>query len=311
MDPTITPELIRSSRDDATVLVHHVDYILSSSARIEKTLANQTDFDALNEKQQKRWRLALFWFVDSFNDLKEKWDSITAPTGELLEWFEAAQPAETFMGRACASRIQFAHDLARDILDAPGITRWPSAESGDSELFHASFNPHDIASSDVKMIVAMATKIAKCAQYAKNDSRMLDKGIRVEAAKSLKRLASNILHQNHALATNEISEKEEYTDDHCPVELTGQHKPIWILGKDVPALTATKYAVIQTLINAYPHSVSKYDLEKKSGSPDAVNVLKRIRQSHTQWNKVIRLAGKPFGGYAIVRPTPKSTEVPH
>jgi hypothetical protein len=60
--------------------------------------------------------------------------------------------------------------------------------------------------------------------------------------------------------------------------------------------------VIQALIEVFPATLTKDQLILRSGHSDAVNVLKRLVTSDSDWADVIKLAGKPRGGYALRNP---------
>ena len=91
------------------------------------------------------------------------------------------------------------------------------------------------------------------------------------------------------------------TESACPVQLDAPGKPVRVLGKP-KELTSAQYNVVQTLVEAYPNTVTKDHLANRSGHVDAVNTLKRLARKDDTWAKVIKLAGRTGGGYGLTCP---------
>jgi hypothetical protein len=91
-------------------------------------------------------------------------------------------------------------------------------------------------------------------------------------------------------------------DSACPVVIRNEDiGDVDVLG--VPkSLMPAQLHVIQALIEVFPATLTKDQLILRSGHSDAVNVLKRLVTSDSDWADVIKLAGKPRGGYALRNP---------
>ncbi len=72
-----------------------------------------------------------------------------------------------------------------------------------------------------------------------------------------------------------------------------------VRGKRKGRLTLPRYNVVEALLAASDDGLSKDSLARESGHSDAVNILKRLAESDTDWKAVIKLAGKPGGRYRI------------
>jgi hypothetical protein len=72
-----------------------------------------------------------------------------------------------------------------------------------------------------------------------------------------------------------------------------------VLGNAKGVLTPAQHNVVQALLDAGPAGLDKKQLVKKSGHGDAVNVLKRLKESDANWGKVIQMAGQAGVGYRI------------
>jgi hypothetical protein len=74
-----------------------------------------------------------------------------------------------------------------------------------------------------------------------------------------------------------------------------------VRGKEVPRLSGPRYNVVKALSDAWPGSLSKDELVRKSGHSDAVNILKRLHGNERtpDWASAIELAEDPGVGYRI------------
>lgn len=76
-------------------------------------------------------------------------------------------------------------------------------------------------------------------------------------------------------------------------------RPI-VLGKEKKPLTREQYQVVKALIDAGPIiGLSKDELTTRSKTGDARNILRRLRDSDSDWAAVIHFAGVRGGGYRI------------
>jgi hypothetical protein len=83
----------------------------------------------------------------------------------------------------------------------------------------------------------------------------------------------------------------------CPVELGRMEDPVRINGAEYERLRYTQYRVVEALCKAWPRALSKPELERNSGSGDAVKVLKRLCEKFPHWKEVVAVAGQKGGGY--------------
>ena len=77
-----------------------------------------------------------------------------------------------------------------------------------------------------------------------------------------------------------------------PVVLRGPLLKPLVLGVEAVRLTDAQYDVIQALLDAGPNGLGKDELDQSSGRTEARKILTRLRDSDSQWAKVIRMAGK-------------------
>jgi hypothetical protein len=87
-----------------------------------------------------------------------------------------------------------------------------------------------------------------------------------------------------------------------PIELgSSTSQPVYVLGKP-KSLTLTRFNVVTVLNRSFPATLTKDQLVKESGHEDAVNILKRLKDTDDDWNAVIKLAVQTGGGYGIIDP---------
>lgn len=83
------------------------------------------------------------------------------------------------------------------------------------------------------------------------------------------------------------------------VLLFQQHKPPLVKGTEVSALNEPQYNVVFALLEAPNNTLSKSELDKKSGHQDAYRILGRLAKKEG-WINVIRMAGQAGMGYQIL-----------
>jgi hypothetical protein len=92
------------------------------------------------------------------------------------------------------------------------------------------------------------------------------------------------------------------TQNQPPVVLpTDPTHPVLVLGKQKPAITIPQRNVIATLLKCMPKSLSREELEAKSGHKDARHILKRLARD-ADWRKVILFSGRTRTGYRVQSP---------
>ena len=88
--------------------------------------------------------------------------------------------------------------------------------------------------------------------------------------------------------------------NHPPITLQREDQPILVLDEPKPCPSTPAYSVLSALAEAYPHGVSREEIEKKAS--DARGILRRL-QEDADWQKVIRMPGRAgTGGYRLVWP---------
>jgi hypothetical protein len=85
----------------------------------------------------------------------------------------------------------------------------------------------------------------------------------------------------------------------CPVEMGACEERVAFVNGVRKRLTRGRYNVIQTLVNAFPATLTKDELIRLSGHSDAVNMLKALANGDADWRTVIRIAGSTGGGYGL------------
>jgi hypothetical protein len=83
------------------------------------------------------------------------------------------------------------------------------------------------------------------------------------------------------------------------VKLFGQGEFPCVDGKEKDTLTTAQYNVIDAMIQA-EKSLTKDDLDRKSGHGDARKVLKRLAKRDPGWAAVISFPGTTGKGYRIL-----------
>jgi hypothetical protein len=83
------------------------------------------------------------------------------------------------------------------------------------------------------------------------------------------------------------------------VVLNGPGKPPVVLSNPKTPLTKTRYDVVKAILDAGSEGLTKDDLVKKSGHTDAVNTLKALARSDSDWCEVIHLPGRPGRRYRV------------
>jgi hypothetical protein len=83
------------------------------------------------------------------------------------------------------------------------------------------------------------------------------------------------------------------------VVLGGPREPPIVRGQEKPVLTPARYKVVRTLVDASPKSLSKDQLDDKSGHTDARKILKDLADSDPDWAAVIHFSGPSRQGYWI------------
>ena len=89
-----------------------------------------------------------------------------------------------------------------------------------------------------------------------------------------------------------------FVEIHQPAErrpavvlVTPTEKPLIRGVKQPHPLTPAQANVIMALLQAWPHGLRKDELPKRSGQPDAVNILKKIKAFSQEWDAAIELPG--------------------
>jgi DNA-binding NtrC family response regulator len=84
------------------------------------------------------------------------------------------------------------------------------------------------------------------------------------------------------------------------VVLNGPEGTPVVLGREKPKLSCAQYDIIEALLAAGKKGLSKDEMDKASGHPEARKVLKKLCDSDADWAAVIRRPGKRGqGGYRI------------
>jgi hypothetical protein len=101
----------------------------------------------------------------------------------------------------------------------------------------------------------------------------------------------------------ELPTREDATSEGhgCAVRLGGRAESPSVKGVLKPRLTPARYDIIQALIAAGENGLTGDELIEKSGHGGAINTLKRLAASDSDWGAVIQLAGVPNGRYRILR----------
>lgn len=108
---------------------------------------------------------------------------------------------------------------------------------------------------------------------------------------------------------------EKHPQAGCPVVLDGPGRTILICGKTVRGLSGGAYKVIEGLVSAYPHGLTRHQLNELSGLKDARAVLRHLTQrGHPRrrdtWADVLHYDGEPCRGqpgrHVIRWPAPDS-----
>lgn len=83
----------------------------------------------------------------------------------------------------------------------------------------------------------------------------------------------------------------------CRVVLRGQKQKPVVSGNEKEMLPKKRYEVVEALVNAWPNSMSKGQLEKIS--TDYWRMLNELSESDPDWKAVIEFAREAWGGYRI------------
>jgi hypothetical protein len=296
MSDTNTRESIRAVRDDAIRLVGECRGVVEIAHKIVETLGGGvTAFDAISQKKQGPWKQRLVLFADSIVELSGYLDTSAVPSEALLEQMEAGQSVVEVASVPGASRVRLAHDLANRVLNA--LTAPLDAVSSFANKSRLQLSPGDIA-----MAVKWAKQIATVEEFTKKEASLLVAGIRSETAEAMTGAAPEGVGPEPAAMHAPPGLPDAKSGTKPPVQLFGVNVPARVLNGRLRIETTGQYNVVQTLINAYPNRLTKSVLGVKSGHPDAVNILKRLRKKHKSWERVIHLAGVAGGGYALVWP---------
>ncbi len=108
-----------------------------------------------------------------------------------------------------------------------------------------------------------------------------------------------ITDESERSAVTDASGADQRDSVSAPVVLTEWRSPVIVLGVTKPPLTVARFAVVKALIEAGKQGLTKYDLVRESQKTDAVNILKRLKNSDAEWGRVIQLAGERGMGYRI------------
>jgi hypothetical protein len=84
-----------------------------------------------------------------------------------------------------------------------------------------------------------------------------------------------------------------------PVVLWKPHEKPVVRGNEKRPLRITQFNVVQALLKAGESGLTKDALIRSSGHTDALGILKRLKESDSDWGAVIHFADKPGGHYRI------------
>jgi hypothetical protein len=101
------------------------------------------------------------------------------------------------------------------------------------------------------------------------------------------------------MASHEEGRSSRHPPTHPLVQLCGPDQRPTVRGRVVEVLTPAQYAVIEALLTAGPHGLSKDELDAASGHTEARKILKRLHDSYPIWASVIRLPRRQFRRYRL------------